>query len=607
MNTGLTLPGGWTIRSLRSCLRTAPEYGINAAAVPFEAGLPTYLRITDISDDNRFRPSPRVSIKHPDATAYFLKEGDLVFARTGASVGKSYLYNPNDGPLVFAGFLIRVSPNPEDVQPVFLAYCAQSERYWDWVATMSSRSGQPGINGQEYGTFQLLLPSSDEQRAVAEALSDVDGLIESLESLIAKKRAVKTATIQQLLTRKTRLPDFCGKWDLKQLKDVVSIRDRKVLPSDVSPETPCVELDHIKQDDGQLVGHSTAQRSTASKYCFLAGDVLFGRLRPYLRKFWHADINGICTTEIWPLAVDPEKMDGGFLNIVVQSESFIETTNISYGTHMPRADWNIVRNFEFSSPPLEEQRAIANVHRDIDAEIATLEQYRNKAHAVKYGMVQQLLTGKIRLVESVETTTRPVSTASTGKGHNWQFNEAVVIAVLAGRFGSEEYPLGRMRYTKLSYLLHRHVEGRAEGYLKKAAGPYNPRTRYGGPEEIALKNHYVRRHKNGNYAGFIAGEDIEKAEDYFVKWYGEDCLKWLNQFRYERSGDLELLTTVDLAAGELREAGKDISVDSVREAIRSDPEWKAKLNRSIFSGTNIARAIEKRRKLFDPGHERPQP
>ena len=136
MNTGPTLPEGWTIRSLRSCLRTAPEYGINAAAVPYDDGLPAYLRITDISDDNRFRPSPRVSIKHPDATAYFLKEGDLVFARTGASVGKSYLYNPDDGPLVFAGFLIRVSPNPEDVQPVFFAYCAQSERYWDWVATL---------------------------------------------------------------------------------------------------------------------------------------------------------------------------------------------------------------------------------------------------------------------------------------------------------------------------------------------------------------------------------------------------------------------------------------------------------------------------------------
>ena len=243
----------------------------------------------------------------------------------------------------------------------------------------------------------------------------------------------------------------------------------------------------------------------------------------------------------------------------------------------------------------------------MDAEIAALEQRRDKTRALKHGMMQQLLTGKIRLVESVQTTTRQASTASTGKGHNWQINEAVVISVLAERFGNEEYPLSRMRYTKLSYLLHRHVEGHAAGYLKKAAGPYSPRTRYGGPEKIALKNHYVRRHGNGGHRGFIAGENIEKAQGYFSKWYGEDSLKWLDRFRYERSDDLELLTTVDLAAEELRKAGKDISVESVKEAIRCDPEWKAKLNRPIFSDANISRAIDKCRTLFDPGHERPRP
>lgn len=262
---------------------------------------------------------------------------------------------------------------------------------------------------------------------------------------------------------------------------------------------------------------------------------------------------------------------------------------------------------EINLPLVEEQTAIAAVLFDMDAEIAALEQRRDKTRALKQGMMQQLLTGKIRLIESVQTTTRQASATSTGKGHNWQINEAVVISVLAERFGNEEYPLSRMRYTKLLYLLHRHVEGHAEGYLKKAAGPYNPRTRYGGPEKIALKNHYVRRHGNGSYRGFIAGENIEKAEGYFSRWYGEDCLKWLDQFRYERSGDLELLTTVDLAAEELREAGKGISVESVREAIRGDPEWQAKLKRSIFSDANISRAIDKCRTLFDPGHERPKP
>ena len=83
------IPEDWTVGSLRSCLRSAPDYGINAAAVPFDDRLPTYLRITDISEDNRFRPSPQISVRHPYMHAFFLRRGDIVFARTGASVGKS--------------------------------------------------------------------------------------------------------------------------------------------------------------------------------------------------------------------------------------------------------------------------------------------------------------------------------------------------------------------------------------------------------------------------------------------------------------------------------------------------------------------------------------
>lgn len=128
MNTEFSPPAGWTVRSLRPCLRAASGYGINAAAVPFDDGLPTYLRITDISDDNRFRPSPRVLIEHPNAATFFLQESDLVFVRAGTSVGKSYLYDPKGCLLVSAGFLIRVSLNPEDVQPAFLSYCVDTER-----------------------------------------------------------------------------------------------------------------------------------------------------------------------------------------------------------------------------------------------------------------------------------------------------------------------------------------------------------------------------------------------------------------------------------------------------------------------------------------------
>ena len=263
------LPKDWSVQPLRSCLLSVPSYGINEAAVPFNDNLPTYLRITDISEDGLFRPSPRVSVNHPNGQTYSLNEGDLVLARTGASVGKSYLYNPKDGPLVFAGFLIRISPNPEKLQPTFLAYCLQSKYYWNWVATMSIRSGQPGINGREYGELQLPLPPLIEQRAIAEVLSDVDGLIQALDALIAKKRAIKQATMQQLLTGKTRLPGFSGDWETKRLGNIASFfKGSGLSKTDLSldGERRCIHYGELFTTYGECitaVSHGTNRDGTS--------------------------------------------------------------------------------------------------------------------------------------------------------------------------------------------------------------------------------------------------------------------------------------------------------------------------------------------------------
>jgi type I restriction enzyme S subunit len=228
----------------------------------------------------------------------------------------------------------------------------------------------------------------------------VDGLLGALDGLIAKKRAIKQAAMQQLLTGKTRLPGFSGEWEMKRLEEIVSIRNQKVFPSHVSPDTLCIELEHIGQGDGRLLECSTARHSTSSKYRFFADDVLFGRLRSYLRKFWYADRDGICTTEIWPLMVEPDQADSGFLHAIVQSDCFIEAASISYGTHMPRADWGVMRNFEISLPKVHEQTAIATILSDMDAEITVLERRRDKTRAIKQGMMQQLLTGRVRLVDA---------------------------------------------------------------------------------------------------------------------------------------------------------------------------------------------------------------
>lgn len=197
--------GEWEETTLGRCLLARPDYGINAPAVQYSARLPTYLRITDISEDRRFRPDPRVSVKAIGAAEFFLRDSELVFARTGASVGKSYLYNPRDGELVFAGFLIRIRPNVDKLVPAFLAAHATTKAYWNWVRLMSMRSGQPGINGNEYSQMPLTLPRVPEQTAIAAALMDMDAELAALEQRREKTRALKQAMMQELLTGRTRL------------------------------------------------------------------------------------------------------------------------------------------------------------------------------------------------------------------------------------------------------------------------------------------------------------------------------------------------------------------------------------------------------------------
>jgi len=179
-------------------------------------------------------------------------------------------------------------------------------------------------------------------------------------------------------------------------------------------------------------------------------------------------------------------------------------------------------------------------------------------------------------------------------GHNTHFNEAVILGVLAKHFATNGYPLGRLRRTKFAYLLHRHCEGLAQGFLKKAAGPYNPTIRYGGGEKIALNKGYVVSCRGG----FIAGPKVMEAETYFDDWYGSDCLSWLERFRYYKNEELELLTTVDMAMVELRSQKSTVNVTTVKQVIAANSEWAKKLTRPIFCDTNLAKEIKKSIELF---------
>lgn len=186
-------------------------------------------------------------------------------------------------------------------------------------------------------------------------------------------------------------------WDVKTFDEVATVRKQRLAPQVVTTPLFCVELDNIEQGSGKLIGGSEITNIVSMKSVFHEGDVLFGKLRAYLRKYWFADRNGVCSTEIWPLVAAPNIATEKYLFQLVQTDEFIEVTTMAYGTHMPRTDWNIVKNYAFPLPPLHEQRAIAAALSDIDAVLTALDELIAKKRLIKQGAMQELLTGRKRL------------------------------------------------------------------------------------------------------------------------------------------------------------------------------------------------------------------
>ena len=153
------------------------HYGIGAPAVDYDENKFTYLRITDINDDGSLNYSGLKSVDDPEASKYLLQEGDIVFARTGNSTGRSYYYEPSDGQFVFAGFLIKFSLDPTKVNPRFLKYYTHSKMYYEWVQSFDTGATRGNINAQTFGSMEINLPPREVQDRLVEILRSIDDKI----------------------------------------------------------------------------------------------------------------------------------------------------------------------------------------------------------------------------------------------------------------------------------------------------------------------------------------------------------------------------------------------------------------------------------------------
>lgn len=188
------------------CCTNTGEYGLNAPSCPFNPSLPRYIRITDIDDRGRYQRENPVSVDIQDVENYLLEEGDILFVRTGGTVGKAYRYIPQDGELVYAGFLIKFSINQKLYDARFIYYQFFTRRYRNWVATMSARSGQPGINATECGKYLVKIPGPiQKQSKIADVLCASDILIDRLTQELSQWNLKKAALSKLLLNGSVRV------------------------------------------------------------------------------------------------------------------------------------------------------------------------------------------------------------------------------------------------------------------------------------------------------------------------------------------------------------------------------------------------------------------
>jgi len=194
----------------------------------------------------------------------------------------------------------------------------------------------------------------------------------------------------------TQIGEIPEEWEVVKLGDICSERKEKVQPSGKGLYR-YIGLEHINPGETKLRQYTFDTEVKSTKACFYQGDILYGKLRPYLDKAVHADFDGICSTDIIPL-LPKERAISEFIVYLVHSNSFVgHAISTTAGTNHPRTSWKAISRFKLPFPPLPEQREIAEILSTVDEKIEVERQRKEKLEELKRGLMQVLLTGKVRV------------------------------------------------------------------------------------------------------------------------------------------------------------------------------------------------------------------
>ena len=337
------------------------EYGMNAAGKEFD-GENKYIRITDIEESSRkFLQTKLVSPEGKVTEKYRVKFGDILFARTGASTGKTYKYIDNDGKIYFAGFLIRGRVDKK-TSVDFIFYLTLNYKYKSWINVMSMRSGQPGINAKEYGSYEFRIPKLEEQQKIGDFFMLLDKRVEQQEQKIALLKDYKKGMMQKIFSQKIRFKDENGNdypdWEEKKFLNIffsIPSRAYQIFKTEIFSNGKIPVVDQGKK---KVAGYS----NEIEKICDKTPCIVFGDHTTELKYIDFPFIIGADGTKI-------------LRNHIANSTLFLYYLLLENNVEQEgyKRHFSILTKKSFDIPMIKEQEKIASFLSSIDFNIENQE------------------------------------------------------------------------------------------------------------------------------------------------------------------------------------------------------------------------------------------
>jgi type I restriction enzyme S subunit len=487
--------------------------------------------------------------------------GDILFAASGETkeeIGKSVAYTENE--TAFAGGdIIILHSDTEKFDAKFCGYALNAKCVIKQKAQRGQGDAVVHIVPRDLATILFAFPPKSEQTRIATALSNIDALISELGRLIEKKRAIKQGAMQKLLTGKKRLKGFSEPWVEKKLESVAPLQRGFDLPTHKikAGKIPVVYSNGIcaYHNEGKCIapGVITGRSGTIGNFTYIST----GEYWPHNTSLWVT-----CFHDNAPMFIY-------YLYSTLRFDKYVGASGV------PSLNRNAIHDIKLLIPSdRNEQTAIASVLTSMDNEIYALEAKKAKFEQIKQGMMQQLLTGKIRLVETVA---KPNTSSA-----NVHFRRSVLAAEIAERL-YEEPTFGHVKMEKMLFLTERlcHIDIGSH-YHRGAAGPYDNRALRSIDSQLKKQKWFdVRRTEKGNR--YVPMQNRGKHKMYFDKYFSAVLPtfdKIIDTFKTQNTERCEIVATLYSAWEDLLHSNKPFTdADIVNEVLNNWHESKKRISR----------------------------